>query len=71
MDIIGSKVIDTSKYEITKDTKKAVNINSENSDTSKIKVVSENALVQGPRYSYDFRNTEKYGKYQYIKLKAF
>lgn len=40
-------------------------------DISKIKVVSENALVQGPTYSGDFKNKEKYGKYQYIKLKAF
>lgn len=40
-------------------------------DISKIKVISENALVQGPKYSYDPKNTEKYGKFQYIKIKAF
>jgi len=40
-------------------------------DTSKVKVVAVNAVVQGPKYSGDYKNTEKYGKYQYIKIKAF
>ncbi len=40
-------------------------------DASKIKFVAVNSKVQGPKYSGDFKNEEKYGKYQYIKLKAY
>lgn len=40
-------------------------------DLSKFKIVSENSLVQGPKYQADYLNKEKYGKYQYIKIKAF
>ena len=29
-----------------------------------------NSLVQGPRYAGDYQDTEKYGKYQYVKLKV-
>jgi hypothetical protein len=29
-----------------------------------------NNLVQGPRYAGDYQNTEKYGKFQYAKLKV-
>jgi len=38
---------------------------------SKVKIVAVNSLVQGPKYKGDFKDTEKYGKFQYIKLKAF
>ncbi|HRN36630.1 MAG: hypothetical protein M9900_03655 [Flavobacteriales bacterium] len=31
---------------------------------------SVNHLVQGPKYKGDYKNTDKYGKYQYVKLKA-
>ncbi|CAG5084612.1 hypothetical protein [Parvicella tangerina] len=40
-------------------------------DTSKVKFVTENSRVQGPKYEGDFKNTEKYGKYQYLKMKAY
>ena len=40
-------------------------------DLSKVKIVSINSVVQGPKYKGDFKETEKYGKFQYIKLKAF
>jgi hypothetical protein len=29
-----------------------------------------NSLVSGPRYAGDYQDTEKYGKYQYVKLKV-
>jgi hypothetical protein len=38
---------------------------------SKVKIVAINSLVQGPKYKGDFKDTEKYSKFQYIKLKAF
>jgi hypothetical protein len=38
---------------------------------SKVKIVAINSVVQGPKYKGDFKDTEKYGKFQYIKLKAF
>ena len=40
-------------------------------DLSKVKIVAINSVVQGPKYKGDFKDTEKYGKFQYIKLKAF
>ncbi|MDB4710645.1 hypothetical protein OAF16_02845 [Flavobacteriales bacterium] len=40
-------------------------------DISKFKIVSENSLVQGPKYIGDYVNKEKYAKYQYIKITAF
>ncbi len=39
-------------------------------DASKLKLEAVNSLVQGPRYVGDYQNTEKYGKYQYVKLKV-
>ena len=38
---------------------------------SKVKIVAINSVVQGPKYKGDFKDTEKYSKFQYIKLKAF
>ena len=40
-------------------------------DISKFTIVSENSLVQGPRYQGDYLNKSKYSKYQYIKITAF
>lgn len=40
-------------------------------DTSKVKVVAVNNRVQGPKYAGDFKNTEKYGQYQYLKMKTY
>lgn len=39
-------------------------------DASKLMLEAVNNLVQGPRYQGDYQNTEKYGKYQYVKLKV-
>ena len=39
-------------------------------DESKIKIDAVNSRVQGPKYRGDFVNTEKYGPYQYLKIKA-
>jgi hypothetical protein len=39
-------------------------------DTEKLKLEAVNSLVQGPRYIGDYRDTEKYGKYQFVKLKV-
>lgn len=39
-------------------------------DTSKILLEAVNHLVQGPKYKGDYQNTEKYGKFQYVKLKV-
>jgi hypothetical protein len=39
-------------------------------DTAKLKLEAVNSLVQGPRYLGDFKDTEKYGKYQFVKLKV-
>ena len=38
---------------------------------AKVKIVAINSIVQGPKYKGDFKDTEKYGKFQYIKIKAF
>ena len=38
---------------------------------SEVKIVAINSVVQGPKYKGDFKDTEKYDKFQYIKLKAF
>lgn len=40
-------------------------------DTSKVKIVAVNNRVQGPKYEGDYKNTDKYGKYQYLKMKAY
>jgi len=45
-------------------------VTSRGKDSSKILLEAVNHLVQGPRYKGDFQNTEKYGKYQYVKLKV-
>lgn len=39
-------------------------------DQEKLLLEAVNHLVQGPAYKGDFKNTEKYGKYQYVKLKV-
>lgn len=39
-------------------------------DPNKLMLEAVNHLVQGPRYLGDYQNTEKYGKYQYVKLKV-
>ncbi len=39
-------------------------------DASKIYLEAVNHLVQGPRYKGDYKDTEKYGKFQYVKLKV-
>ncbi len=39
-------------------------------DADKLRLEAVNNLVQGPRYQGDYQNTEKYGKYQYVKLKV-
>lgn len=40
-------------------------------DLSKVKLMSVNSAVQGPKYSRDFKNVDKYAKFQYIMIKAF
>ncbi len=40
-------------------------------DLSKVKLMSVNSVVQGPKYKGDYKNEDKYTKYQYILLKAF
>ncbi|MBK6342943.1 MAG: PD40 domain-containing protein [Flavobacteriales bacterium] len=40
------------------------------SDPNKLMLEAVNHLVQGPRYQGDYQNTEKYGKFQFVKLKA-
>lgn len=39
-------------------------------DETKLFLEAVNNLVQGPKYLGDFKNTEKYGKFQYAKLKV-
>jgi WD40-like Beta Propeller Repeat len=39
-------------------------------DPDKLRLEAVNNLVQGPRYTGDYQNTEKYGKFQYVKLKV-
>jgi hypothetical protein len=39
-------------------------------DANLLKLEAVNNLVQGPRYGSDPQNTEKYEKYQYVKLKV-
>lgn len=46
-------------------------LSKEGVDESKLKIIAVNNKVQGPKYSGDFKNTEKYGKYQYLKMKAY
>jgi len=40
------------------------------SDPNKLMLEAVNHLVQGPRYQGDYQNTEKYGKFQFVKLKV-
>lgn len=39
-------------------------------DVDKVTLEAVNSMVQGPRYNGDFTDTEKYGKFQYVKLKV-
>lgn len=39
-------------------------------DTKNLMLSSVKHLVQGPKYRGDYKNTEKYGAFQYVKLKA-
>ncbi len=39
-------------------------------DEKVILLEAVNHLVQGPKYEGDFKNTDKYGKFQYVKLKV-
>jgi len=39
-------------------------------DANLLKLEAVNSLVQGPKYAGDYQNTEKYGKFQYAKLKV-
>ncbi len=39
-------------------------------DPEKLLLGAVNHLVQGPKYQGDYKNTAKYGKFQYVKLKA-
>lgn len=39
-------------------------------DANLLKLEAVNNLVQGPRYQGDYQNTDKYGKFQYAKLKV-
>ena len=39
-------------------------------DETKLYLEAVNSLVQGPKYAGDYQNTEKYGKFQYAKLKV-
>ena len=39
-------------------------------DSSKLLLEAVNHRVQGPAYKGDFKNTEKYGKFQFVKLKV-
>lgn len=39
-------------------------------DPNALKLEAVNSLVQGPRYQGDYQNTDKYGKFQYAKLKV-
>ena len=39
-------------------------------DPNKLKLEAVNSLVQGPSYDYDYKDTEKYGKFQYARLKV-
>ncbi|HMQ74674.1 MAG TPA: hypothetical protein PKE21_01170 [Flavobacteriales bacterium] len=46
----------------------AVQARGKNADVIYIEAI--NSLVQGPAYKGDYINTEKYGKFQYVKLKT-
>lgn len=39
-------------------------------DANALRLEAVNSLVLGPRYEGDYQNTDKYGKYQYVKLKV-
>lgn len=62
---LSTKRADDGKEKLMKELKK------KGVDTSKVKIVAVNSKVQGPKYGGDFKNTEKYGKYQYLKMKAY
>ncbi len=42
-----------------------------NIDKKNVKIINEIPLVDGPKYTGDYYNTAKYGKYQYIKITAY
>lgn len=46
----------------------AVRARGKNADDLLLEAV--NHLVQGPKYAHDYKNTEKYGRFQYVKLKV-
>jgi hypothetical protein len=64
-DILCKKRAEDGKAVLMKELKKR------NIDTSKVKIVVVNTIVQGPKYNKDFKNTDKYGKFQYLKMKAY
>ena len=35
---------------------------------SQFVINSVNSIVSGPKYAGDYKNTEKYNKYQYVKI---
>lgn len=39
-------------------------------DTNALLLEAVNSLVQGPAYKGDYQETDKYGKFQYVKLKV-
>jgi hypothetical protein len=39
-------------------------------DANLLKLEAVNSLVQGARYQGDYQNTDKYGKFQYARLKV-
>ncbi|MEM7162896.1 MAG: hypothetical protein AAF487_10725 [Bacteroidota bacterium] len=43
-------------------------LNAKGIDTSKINIISVDSSVQGPTYKGDYKNIEKYTKYQYLKI---
>lgn len=64
-DLLSKKRADDGKEMLMKELKKR------NIDTSKVKIGVINTIVQGPKYNKDFKNTDKYGKFQYLKMKAY
>lgn len=45
-------------------------VNGRGKDGAKLMLEAVTHKVQGPRYEGDYKNTEKYGKYQFVKLKV-
>ena len=64
-DILCKKRTEDGKALLLKELKKR------NIDSSKVKFGVVNSMVQGPKYEKDFENTDKYGKYQYLKMKTY